>query len=246
MFCKSLSDRAALIYEQISPYLINDKVLSPSWWERNVYGSTGFSIKYGYQGKVLNLGHGYDEVGILLRNDGHEVTFADGHKSLGLKTNGKSRSFVPDEELPFPPSSFDTVLALNMLHYNDNPIRLIAESKRVTKMGGRVVAIESVYGINGDGHNNATKKGSVEQHIYFSLDIKRRHMVSTFFDHFYNSVIQYNPKGNNKASIPLFNTPGEWREVFEREGLKQEKFVHFGVSLPTAPGHIAMHILRKE
>lgn len=45
------------------------------------------------------------------------------------------------ERLPFPDAAFDAVLSIDALEYTSDPVRFLAESRRVCKAGGRVLAV---------------------------------------------------------------------------------------------------------
>ena len=45
------------------------------------------------------------------------------------------------EQLPFPDAAFDAVLSIDALEYTSDPVNFLAESRRVCKAGGRVLAV---------------------------------------------------------------------------------------------------------
>jgi ubiquinone/menaquinone biosynthesis C-methylase UbiE len=51
---------------------------------------------------------------------------------------------APAEDLPFPDASFDTVLVTLTLCSVEDPVRALAEARRVLKPGGRLVFVEHV------------------------------------------------------------------------------------------------------
>jgi hypothetical protein len=92
---------------------------------------------------------------------------------------------------------------------------------RVTKKGGRVIVIESVYGV--DGKELPEVIGEKIKN-YLSLSPEQQRKVNIFFDHFYNRVLHYSKDAKTKVNMPSnFKTLGNWEKIFVENGLKQEK-----------------------
>ena len=150
-------------------------------------------------------------------------------KALNLSKKGKTK---------FDDNEFDTVLLLTVLHHSENPLQAVKEAVRVAKPGGRLIVIESVYGI---------KKHSCKKFkCFFGLGAKQQKRIIGFFDHFTNRVIYYYSK-KQKASVPLnFYTIPEWKKIFEKNYLEIEKILELGFDQPSVPEYHALFVLRAE
>jgi SAM-dependent methyltransferase len=214
---KKLTNRAQMIHGQIRPFV-----------EKSA---------------VLDFGCGDGKVGELVARDGFNVVLADiyKHTNIGNICLG-FKLLEPGKKAPFGDNEFDNTLVLTVIHHADEPFRVIEEACRVTKPGGLVIVIESVYGVNGEGLTDEHKE-RIKQ--YLSLSKEQQAKYSTFFDHFYNRVIHYNDDPKMKVNVPFnFNTPDGWEKVFEDNGFVQEKFIHLGVDQPTVPEYHTLHVLR--
>lgn len=214
---QKLSNRAKIIYKQIKPFVL--------------------------RGSVLDLGCGDGKVGELLAKDGHEVVLADIYKHSNLKNiKLPFKLFRQGEKVPFNNNQFDNTLVLTVYHHSDNPFKTLIETVRVTKPRGRILVIESVYGVRGR-YLSEKEKRKVKN--YLSLTREQQRMVNIFFDHFYNRVIHYSKNPKTKVNVPFnFNTPNGWRKLFEKHKLSQEKVIHLGKDQPTVPEYHTLHILK--
>lgn len=215
---KKLTGRADIIYEQIKPYLL--------------------------RGSVLDLGCGDGKVGVLCAKDRHQVVLADVYKHSNIdNTNLEFILFEQGEQVPVSGNEYDNCLVLTVFHHSDDPIKTIRESYRVTKPEGRVLVIESVYGVTG---KELSETGREKAKSYLSLNQEQQRMANIFFDHFYNRVIHYSSDSKTKVNVPFnFNTPDNWKKIFEKEGFKQENVIHLGIDQPTVPEYHTLHVLRK-
>lgn len=199
-----LEKRAGLIFRQIKDYI------------------------QGHQ--ILDLGCGDGEVGELISKQGREVILADTYRNGNI--SNLDMPFVKVKQtssLPFDENLFDSTLLVTVLHHSNNPDKLLSEVTRVTKPNGRVIVIESVYGVK--------KYGG-------GLTTEQQRRVNIFFDHFYNRVIHYSRFEENKVNVPFnFCTPNEWKVIFAKHGLKQHKVVHLGFDQPTVPEYHTLHVL---
>lgn len=214
---RKLDERAGIIYGQVKPHV---------------------------SGKVLDIGCGDGAVGKLLANGGLDVYLTDVYTNPNLDRTGLDfTEFKQGDSLPFPDNLFDTALVLTVYHHSDDPIKLIRESQRVLKHGGRLIVIESVYGVDG---KELTRKERDDMHAYLNLTPEQQRRVNIFFDHFYNRIINYSTDLSKKVNIPFtFNTPEIWKEIFEENGLQQECVVHLGIDQPVVPEYHTLHVLRK-
>ncbi len=211
-----LAERASIMYGQIKPHLLT--------------------------GSVLDLGCGDARLAQLLAQDGFTLQLSDVYQNphvakIGLPFQLSGQS----EALPFNDNQFDNTLLLTVLHHSDNPLQVLHEAHRVTRPGGRIIVIESVYGVN-DQELSATQHSQVQQYLALTHEQQRR--VNIFFDHFYNRVIHYSSDPTQKVNVPFnFNTPDRWKQLFEQTGLKQEQVVFLGIDQPAVPEYHTMHVL---
>ncbi|MBQ8159115.1 MAG: methyltransferase domain-containing protein [Clostridia bacterium] len=75
-----------------------------------------------------------------------KLVATDFSEKMRLRTEEKCRSFPNTQvqeadilNLPFLPESFDVVLAANVIHLLDDPMRAIHEMQRVCKKGGKLI-----------------------------------------------------------------------------------------------------------
>lgn len=213
---EKLVERARIMYEQIKPHLL--------------------------AGSVLDLGCGDARFAQLLAQDGFTLQLADVYQNPNVASTGLP--FQPlrqSEAVPFGDNQFDNTLLLTVLHHGDNPSQILQEARRITRPNGRVIVIESVYGVNGQELSPA-QRAQVQQYLALTPEQQRR--VNIFFDHFYNRVIHYSDDPAQKVNVPFnFNTPEAWKELFEQTGLKQERIVHLGVDQPAVPEYHTLHVL---
>lgn len=212
-----LSGRSEGVYAQIKPFLL--------------------------PGTVLDFGCGDGKVGELCKKAGHKVVLSDIYTHPHIKETGiEFRAFRQGENTPAADGEFDNTLVLTVFHHSDDPLKTIAEVRRVTKGGGRVIVIESVYGVDGNGLTGKAKKDSKE---FAGLSAEQQKNSNIFFDHFYNRIIHYTTNPANKVNVPFnFNTPQSWKKFFEQNGMDEEKMVPLGLDQSTVPEYHTLHILR--
>lgn len=199
--------------------------------------------KHQIDGSILDLGCGDGKVGKLLANNGHKVVLADIYKNPHIdKTGLEFRGFEQENGVPAKENEFDNCLALTVFHHSDDPLNTIKEIYRVTRNNGRVVVIESIYGVDGSQLSEEEKQ---KTESYTSLSYEQQRLVNIFFDHFYNRLINYNEDPSKKANVPYnFNTPEGWKEIFEENGFKQEQVIHLGVDQSIVPEYHTLHVLK--
>lgn len=214
---KSLQGRADLMYRQIRPYL------------------SGRS--------VLDLGCGDGKVGQLVSREGYEVTLADVYRNPNI--DALKLPFVPfaqGEKAPLESDRFDTTLLLTVIHHSSTPLLTVRDARRMTRPGGRVIVIESVYGIHEPG---AYGGGEIES-LFTGLTPEQQRLWGMYFDHFYNRVFHYSEDPATKVNVPFnFRSPEEWEGIFEEEGLDEVCFQSLGIDLPIVPEYHTLHILEK-
>lgn len=213
---EKLVERARIMHEQIKPHL--------------------------FAGSVLDLGCGDARLAQLLAQDGFTPQLADVYQNPNVANTGLPFKLLGQSEaVPFGDNQFDNTLLLTVLHHSDNPSQVLHEARRITRPNGRVIVIESVYGVNGQELSPA-QRAQVQQYLALTPEQQRR--VNIFFDHFYNRVIHYTDDPTQKVNVPFnFNTPEMWKQLFEQTGLKQERIVHLGVDQPAVPEYHTLHVL---
>lgn len=121
---KKLVERAQIMYEQIKPYLL--------------------------AGSVLDLGCGDARLAQLLAQNGFTPMLADVYENPNVLNTGLPfRLLGQSETVPFDDNQFDNTLLLTVLHHSDDPVQVLRETRRITRPNGRIIVIESVYGVNG-------------------------------------------------------------------------------------------------
>lgn len=118
-------DRAAFRYDAVtSPYAVSRR--------------RGFFIEYA-KGDCLEVGAGTGEMSRALVRAGHHVIATDISPNMVAEIKRKLGIKVvmcDAEKLPFPDSSFDTVLGAEMIYYLDHPKKFLREAMRVLRPGG--------------------------------------------------------------------------------------------------------------
>jgi SAM-dependent methyltransferase len=216
---EKLSLRAGFMYSQIAPYLL--------------------------PGNLLDYGCGDGQVSELIaKNLGQEATLTDVYEHKHVKETGLAfKPFGQGTKAPFSDAEFSNILALTVFHHSSNPVESIKDVARLTKPGGRVIVVESVYGVDGKQLSPEMQKKIAG---YLKLSEEQQRIVNVFFDHFYNRILSYSTNPETKVNVPFnFNTPGNWKHLFAQHGLNQEEVVHLGLDQPIAPEYHTLHVLRK-
>jgi SAM-dependent methyltransferase len=211
-----LSERADIMYQQIKEHL--------------------------FPGSVLDLGCGDARLAQLLEQNGFILQLADVYKDPNVVNSKMPFELIrQNKAIPFNDNQFDNTLLLTVLHHSDNPVQVLNEARRVTRPNGRIIVIESVYGVTGKelSDNEYAKAGG-----YLLLNSEQQRMINIFFDHFYNRVIHYTENPDEKINVPYnFNTPGNWKVIFEQNSLIQSGIRHLGADQPLVPEYHTLHIL---
>lgn len=194
------------------------------------------------EGKVCDYGCGDGRVGKLLAESGREVELCDVYENGNVGEMGLGFGKVEQSgQAPHTDGEFGTTLALTVWHHCDNPEQVVEENTRITKEGGRVIAIESVYGVHED--FGLGQEGLGE---YLSLTDEQQRNVNIFFDHFYNRVLHYSRDSGCKVNVPFnFNTPRRWKEMLEEKGFEVE-VVHLGIDQPAVPEYHVLIMATKK
>ncbi len=181
---------------------------------------------------------------LIAKNREQQVTLTDVYEHEHVKeTQLKFRIFKQGEKAPFANNEFDNTLNITVYHHCNDPLDSIKDECRVTKKNGRMIVIESVYGVKGKELPATTQENTKS---YLSLTPEQQRKVNIFFDHFYNRVLHYSKDAKTKVNVPFnFNTPNNWRKIFAECGLRQETIIHLGIDQPMVPEYHTLHILRK-
>ncbi len=101
-------------------------------------------------GNVLDYGCGDGQVAELIaKHTSCTVALADVYEHGHIKETGlKFRLFPQGSAVPFGAEEFDSTLAITVFHHSSNPLNSMKDVCRVTKPGGRVIVIESVFGVD--------------------------------------------------------------------------------------------------
>lgn len=218
---RARAGRAQKVYSQISPHV---------------------------RGTVLDLGCGDGQVGKKLADAGHEVALADVYKNKNIDETGLE-FILFDQGEPVPDTrQYDTTLLLTVMHHSNNPIATLKDTKARTTKDGRIVIIESVYGI--EPSTQEPSYGEPADTIcreFKALTAEQQRFANIFFDHFSNRVVQYDNNPTNKINVPYnFRTAYGWKQVFDSLGLHQTNFEYLGMDQPTAPEYHTLHVLEKK
>ncbi|NIO86354.1 MAG: methyltransferase domain-containing protein [Candidatus Aminicenantes bacterium] len=218
-----LGERAKIMYEQIEPYILENS--------------------------VLDLGCGDGRVGELLYNNHDKVKrveLADVYRNENIDNvespDLRFHKFGENEDVPFRTDEFDNTLNLTVFHHSRYPLKTIRESRRVTRPGGRVIAIESVYGVSEPGSCGESVHTAKN---YLSLTPEQQRLVNIFFDHFYNRIVHYKKIPGMKVKIPFnFMTPEGWNQILEKNGFEIEDCINLGLDQPIVPEYHTLHVAR--
>lgn len=216
---RALSGRAELIAKQIGPYV--------------------------KPGEVVDVGCGDGKVGHFFNRSGTNVTLCDVYEHPNIAHTGlRFHELKQIGSLPFLADSFDCALVLTVFHHCDEPLSLLRDVARVLKPGGRLIVIESVFGVNGD---QAGIEATPENHAFLQLSGEQQRLSNIFFDHFYNRIVHYSDDPAKKVNIPFnFNTPAEWDRAFTSFGLHPVALRHLGIDQPVVPEYHTLHVHDKR
>ncbi|MBS3167953.1 class I SAM-dependent methyltransferase [Candidatus Woesearchaeota archaeon] len=188
-------------------------------------------IKNFIQGhQILDLGCGDGKVGELIaKSNSRQVILADVYRNGNISNLELPFVLINQKgKIPFYDNMFDTTLLLTVLHHSDNPVEVIKEAVRVTKNSGKIIVIESVYGVD----------------KYDNLNEEQQRLVNIFFDHFYNRVIHFSEFEENKVNVPFnFQTPQSWKKFFAEHKAIENKMVELGFDQKVVPEYHTLHIL---
>lgn len=205
----ALDERAAKVFRQIEPHL--------------------------KKGKTLDFGCGDARVGKLVQGAYGGVTLADIY--IHPRTEELDLPFLHLPErgrCPAESDSFNNVLAITVLHHCIDPIATLAEMVRVTSGEGRILFVESVYGLP---KSCIERRAADHETAHFlTLTADEQIAVTAFFDHLYNRCLFFSDEPELKISTPYhYMTAEGWAGLFEQHGLAMEEIVPLGLDHAIAP-----------
>jgi len=218
-----LGDRASTVYGQVKKRLL--------------------------QGSVLDAGCGDGQIGSMIASGGWAVSLADvfEHPYVTAMVRNSSEGgeeftfnlIQQGEALPFADNSFDNIVYATVLHHTNDPVYYLGEGMRVVKPGGRVVLVESVFGVS-DSSESTTQNDMTR--MLTSLSTDQQFMINVFFDLFYNRVITYSDDPEKKVNVPWnFNTSEGWDSKAAELGLAHEETQLCGVDIQAVPEFHTVH-----
>lgn len=202
-------------------------------------------LHYLHKGQTLDYGCGDGNVGNLIQKYQGQVVLGDTYR----------HPKVDELELPFflfpqrgetllPSDLFDNVILCTVLHHCDDPLFTLAEAVRIVRKGGKILVIESVYGVGAEAISQTPLNTITD--AFLSLSIQDQFAANVFFDHFYNRCLHYSRDPGTKVNVPYaYSDPAGWEKIFERHGLCVESFVPLGIDQPLAPLFHTLHVLMK-
>ncbi|MFQ5648039.1 MAG: class I SAM-dependent methyltransferase [Candidatus Aenigmatarchaeota archaeon] len=194
--------------------------------------------------RVADVGCGDGRIGELVsRKLGKSVELSDTYEHDHVKSTDLAFKLIPESsKLPYPDDSFDTALLLVVLHHSNAPFTTLRETIRITRPNGVIVVIESVFAPKPTDRSDPAIKRAEP---FLKLSPEQHRKANMFLDHFYNRCIHYSDEPEKKVSVPFnFKTPEGWKELFEKEGLVQERVIHLGIDRPSVPEYHTLHVLR--
>jgi SAM-dependent methyltransferase len=213
---QALDERSARIFEQISPYLL--------------------------PGATIDYGCGDGGVGRRVSELQGNVTLADTYRHPDIDSlRLPFISLTQAGQALIKAGSFDNVILCTVLHHSDSPLQTLSEAVRIAGPGGRVLIIESVYGVP---ESLALSSPQSEQASAFGILSRRQQFAANaFFDHFYNRCLHYSSDPRTKVNVPYnYQTPHEWQTTFENNDLLPIALVPLGLDQPLCPLFHTLHV----
>lgn len=173
--------------------------------------------------KVLDFGCGTGVIGNFLARERHDVTLADIYKDAVVDRTSLHFIQLAQNGVTFPYHEFDTTLLITVLHHCDSPIDVLKKARDATKLDGRVVVAEPVYGVT-----DASPFGL--------LSIEEQKEATVFLDHLYGRILHHFPGREWHSNPPnSFNTLQGWERVCEAVGLVRKEVTHLGINYQSGP-----------
>jgi SAM-dependent methyltransferase len=182
------------------------------------------------------------------------VSYADVSRHPAL--NGSEFRFdVISEENPgitYENHFFDHVMAGCVGHHTQCPEVFLANLSRITRKDGKVVLIESVFGVHhpslspsSPGKSSRSEKLLRAEALFKGLSKESQLGWLVFFDYFYNRVIHYTEDKDRKIPMGLsYGTPESWIEEAGKAGLEHVSTCHYGVDRNLVPVYHLCHVFK--
>jgi SAM-dependent methyltransferase len=213
---RSLERRAALIVQEIKPFVIGES--------------------------VLDCGCGDGLVAVGLSGERFHIQLADVMNYLAPGVLQDFARLYPETALPYPDRSFDTVLLLTVLHHCGNPMFLLSEIRRVCRK--RVIVIESIFGLTPRDKLNPLPLAEDQQTNrdlsaeFIRLPDHGQLSYCSFIDWFYNRILHVD------VPVPFnYNTPNGWNLAFQSAGFRVVETYHLGIDQISVPEFHTLHVL---
>ena len=230
---EALAGRAEIVYRQFRPFIVG--------------------------GRILDLGCGDGAIGARLSADRNEVVLADTYEHEKIKSRGLEFISMAQGEPLKDTRDYDTTLLLTVLHHSNNPCQTLKQAANRTRRGGRIIVIESVYGIDSSESDPTWSHASREiTDAFKKLSPEQQRRTNIFFDHFYNRIIHYSEDEAKKVNVPFnFRIPYMrmhpsdllemgWENIFYNEKLKSIHMEYLGIDQPVVPEYHTLHVLEKS
>jgi SAM-dependent methyltransferase len=179
--------------------------------------------------RVLDYGCGDGRVGELFAQAGNDVRLADIYEHPHVKETGLPFALLAPGGGSALEGSYDTTLQLAMLHHCEDPMRALTHAAAHTAPGGRLLVIESVYGV---------REGALGE-----LTHAQQWGAAFFFDRLYNRVLTDPALGVHTPGNYL--TPEDWTDAFEGHGLRQLVREDIGIDIAIVPEYHVLYALEK-
>lgn len=159
--------------------------------------------------KILDFGCGSGYLADLLSKQGWEVSCTD---IEDYRPNNQSNFLFQKmnsmTKIPFPDNSFDSVLAITVLHHVDKK-NLPLVIKELTRVAKRLIIVEDICVLD-DKFVISKTADSLELNKFLDLDIKSRYDSCVINDFFGNAISQ----GLINLNCPFqFHSPHEWQNL---------------------------------
>jgi len=196
-------------------------------------------------GRILDVGCGSGIIDFILAKQGHDVSMTDVFKHPSIKRpHPEFRPITIEGKIDHPDNTFDTAMALTVLHHSDDPMLTVQEMQRVMTAGGTGLFLESEYGISTE--NAVMPRRDLQLARFLALSPDQQRGGNAFFDHFYNRVLDYTEHTSEKINVPCnFFTPADLNHLLERNRLVPVHTIHLDFDRDTAPMYHVLHVARK-
>lgn len=199
-------------------------------------------------GDLLDFGCGDGLMASLIAEKGYDVSLADIYKHEKIDKFGFNFNLIGDrEKTSFGDDEFDNVLLYTVLHHAVDPVFSLEEVLRITKKGGRIIIIESLFGSKEYREFKTTYPMLHElSERFMKANHEQQFEIDMFFDHLFNRCLFYTDVLEEKISVPYnYLTLEKWEELFISKKLKVLAKINLGIDQRIAPLFHTMFVLEK-